>query len=110
MADLFSIDPAPTFTWPVRLTAPGGQARELVVEFRAKTRTDLQAWLEKARSTPPGVEADADSLLEVMAGWRDCAEPFGRDALVRLLDGHYNAASELLAGYLDGLSGARRGN
>lgn len=110
MADLFSIDPAPTFPWPVRLTAPGGAVRELTVEFRAKTRTDLKAWLEKAKTTPPGVEADADSLLEVMTGWQSCAEPFSREALVRLLDAHYSASSELLAAYLDGLNGARRGN
>jgi len=110
MADLFTLDPAPTFTWPVRLTAPGGQARELVVEYRAKTRTDLKAWLEKAKSTPHGIEADADILMEIMIGWESCAEPFSREALMRLLDGHYNADSELLSGYLDGLSGARRGN
>ena len=92
MADLFSIDPAPTFPWPVRLTAPGGAVRELTVEFRAKTRTDLKAWLEKAKTTPPGVEADADSLLEVMTGWQSCAEPFGRDALVRLLSELFHVA------------------
>jgi len=104
---LFSVDPAPTFTIPVQLTAPGGEKRALPVTYRHMGKAALAAWRKTVEMRPP--EEEADILLEIITDWQ-AAEPFSRPALEQLLDGHYGAAQELYLAYLAGLSGARLGN
>ncbi len=107
MSALFSIDPAPTFTVPVVLTAPGGEKRPLPVTFRHMGRSRLETWRKEVAARP--AEEEPDVLLEIMAAW-EAEEPLSRPALVRLLDGHYQAAEELYLAFLSGLTGARLGN
>ena len=104
---LFSVDPAPTFTSPVQITAPGGEKRALLVTYRHKGKAALAEWRKSVETRPP--EEEADILLEIITDWQ-AAETFNRPALERLLDGHYGAAQELYLAYLAGLSGARLGN
>lgn len=107
MADLFRIDPAPTFPAAVSLTAPGGEKRVLNVTYRHMGRARLEEWRKEVAVRPR--EEEPDILLEVMADWQ-ADEPLSRDALVRLIDNHYQAGEELYLAYLAGLAGGRLGN
>lgn len=104
---LFHLDPAPTFSVPVKLTAPGGEQRILTVTYRHMGRARLEEWRKEVAARPAADEPDI--LFEVMAGW-EADEPLTRPALVRLLDGHYHAGEELYLAFLTGLAGARLGN
>lgn len=104
---LFTLDPAPTFTVPVRLTAPGGVERELHVTYRHMPKSRAKVWREETALRPEAEEPDI--LLEVMADW-SASEMLTRESLVRLLDNHYRAGEELYLAYLSGLAGARQGN
>lgn len=107
-ANLFTLDPAPTFAWDVALTAPGGESRPLRVVYRHMGKERLALWRAEVAMRPESDELDI--LLEVMAGWENTDQPFSREALSRLLDNHHRAAEELYLGFLQGLAGARRGN
>ncbi len=108
MADLFRIDPAPTFAAAVVLTAPGGVPRELRLVFRHKGRAAARAWIDEVAKR--SAEEEADILMEIIANWEGVEEPFDRAALARLIDNHFHAAEEIYLGYLEALAGARRGN
>lgn len=106
--DLFVIDPAPTFTHPVKISAPGGVVRELQVCYRHMGKSALRDWRASIAGRPSSEEPDV--LMEIINGWENAAEAFSRDSLVRLMDNHYHAGEELVIGYLEGLTGARLGN
>lgn len=104
----FRLDPAPTFSWPVGLTAPGGKKHVLELVYRYKTREEAAAWRKKAVAAPNGDEAAL--LLEVVDGWNNCDEPFSPAAFTRLLNAWHGAAEEIFVAYFEGLRGARAGN
>lgn len=105
---LFQLEPAPTFVWPVGLTAPGGGKRILDLVYRYKTREDAKAWRQAALSAEAGREADC--LLEIVAGWENADAAFDEAAFRALLNGWHGAAEEIFVAYFEGLRGARSGN
>lgn len=110
---MFKIDPAPTFTCPVRLSVPGSDAAvPVTLTFKHKRARELDAWLKASRDR----ENDAEFLAEVIAGWAGIGDsegkpvPYSREALELLLDAYPSAGLELLLAYRRQLADARAKN
>jgi hypothetical protein len=104
---LFTLDPAPTFSVTVELTAPGGEKRSLPMTFKHMGKARLQEWRKQIAARP--ADDEPAILAEVIADWQ-ADTPYTADALARLLDNHHRAGEEIYLAYLQGLAGARLGN
>lgn len=110
---MFHIDPQPTFTAPVKLSAPGQPAETIQITWWHKGRKAMKDWLD---AFSDGSLTDADGLAEVIAGWDGIVDsfgqpvPFSREALAKLLDAYQTAGAELVRAYVGALTESRLGN
>jgi hypothetical protein len=101
----FTVTPAPVFEAQVLLSRPGGDPVRVTFSFRHKARSQIEAWNERLSKEPES------AIEEIVAGWgEEMDRPFSSAALTELLDNYYNAATEILIGYRDGLREAREKN
>jgi hypothetical protein len=105
---MFKLQPSPTFTTKVKVPIPGGKSEFIEVQFRHKTRTDLQAYLERAAKSRD--EAEVDALMEIVAGWSGIECEFSRENLALLMDNFPASGPAILAAYARELTDARLGN
>jgi hypothetical protein len=109
---LLRINPAPTFTAPVRITVPGqDEPATIQFTFAHRGKKDLRDWVARAAD-----RADPEFLGEVVRGWsgvldRDDADvPFTPEAFARLLDAYPAAGTEIFQAYMGAFHEARAKN
>lgn len=103
---MFKLDPSPTFKIKVKIPVPGDKSAALEVEFRHKTKKELQRYLEEAA----GGRDDVQALDEIIVGWSGLEEAYSKDVLARLLDNYPGSAGAILGTYAKELGDARLGN
>lgn len=109
---MFKLNPSPTFKAEVPLSVAGmAKPMAIEVEFRHKTATGIQKWMEGAAG-----RQDVEVLDEIIAGWSrvmdDAGNPvvYSTGALSTLLENYPAAKWELLAAYKAELTEAKRKN
>lgn len=105
MATIFKLNPEPTFRVSVPIPVPGAADMELEVEFRHKTRDELQAFFTGFQD-----RTDVECLMEIVAGWHNCETPFSREALETLLQNYPKANTAILGKYSAETVVSRLGN
>ena len=105
---MFTLEPNPTFTAPVAIPLPGGEAATIDITFRHMGREALQRFLGRVKDMP-----DAEAAEEIIADWSGVAgadgEPLPSSAenIMALLDNYHGAALAILQTYIRELTGQR---
>lgn len=100
---MFKLEPSPTFRATVAITVPGGDSQPLKVQFKHKTRSALQAFLDDASG-----RIDADMLSDMIASVEDKEEgQSDANFLAQLTENFPAAANDLLRAYLKELTESR---
>ncbi len=108
---MLTLDPLPTFDWPVELTIPGQEEPvKIVITWAYKDRDEHQAWINQALGTKG--KKDVDLLAEVIKGWseKDIDVPYTKANLAKLLKRYHGSALQLVKAYAAGLHGGRLKN
>lgn len=105
---MFKITPNPTFPAEIAIPVPGGGKEKLKLVFKHKNREQLEEYIERSRGATPDEEPSL--LMEIIDGWQDVDQEFSREALAELLRNHHGAGFHIFDGYLEELTGRRRGN
>lgn len=92
---------APTFKAKVPIPVAGGPSVEVEFTFKHRTKSALDEWL-KSRTE----KADADSFLEMVAGW-ELEDEFSKANVELLLENYVGAAVATVQTYLAELVKAR---
>jgi hypothetical protein len=95
---------AATFKATVSIPVAGGKSADVEFIFKHRTRDDFKEFME----TLAGAE-DVDALMDIASGW-DLDEPFGKDAVEKLVQRYMGSARAVLDVYLAELTGARAKN
>lgn len=95
----------PTFKHRVEIPRPGEKSVPIKVEFMAKTRKELEFWLESCKGKPP-----SEIVPEIVVGWEDVEAAFSRENLELLMDTYPASALEIFTVYCDSHAKARLGN
>ncbi len=103
---MFKLQPAPTFRAKVKIPVPGSASVPVEIEFRHKTKSALQAYLERAKTE----ENDLASLEEIIVSWSGFEAEYSRELLALLIDAFPGAAVAIAAAYTRELTDARLGN
>lgn len=104
---MFKIKANPTFRVKVKIPEPGGTTMPLDLEFKHRTKTELETWANKEETKD---KTNVDWLMDIIVGWHDVDAPFSRDNLDAVLENYLGAALAIRTAYLDELTGARLGN
>ena len=103
---MFKINPNPTFTAKVPLSVPGESKRATVdVEFKHLSRKAIQEFFQNLEG-----KTDAESLGEIIVGWKGIDAPFSAQSLETLLDNYPAAGRELFEAFRVELMEARAKN
>lgn len=103
---MFKLNPKPTFTARVPLSVPGeAKPAPVDIEFRHFSRKGIQAFFEGLQG-----KSDAESLGEIIVGWKGIDVPFTAEALEQLLDNYPSAARELFDAFRRELMESREKN
>lgn len=119
----YTLETDPTFKAEVGLHMPGKGSAKIVLEFKARTRRELDEFqqqlakdAEAFRELTVGeptleqtMRAEAKQIMGVAVGW-NLPAAFNEDNLLILLDNTPNAMRVILDAYLRELVGARAGN
>lgn len=100
----FSLKAAPTFKKSVELPVHGGDAAVVVVEFKHRTRDDLNAWLEEIKDKP-----DAEVLAGCVVGW-DLEDKCAIENFELLTQNYAGTGPVIVQTYVDEIVQARRKN
>lgn len=105
---MFQLEPNPTFTAPVAIPMPGGEAATIDITFRHMGREALQRFLGRVKDMP-----DAEAAEEIIADWSGVAGadgeplPITDENITALLDNYHGAALAILQTYIRELTGQR---
>lgn len=105
---MFTLEPNPTFTAPVAIPLPGGEAATVDITFRHMGREALQRFLGRVKDMP-----DAEAAKEIIADWSGVAGadgeplPITDENITALLDNYHGAALAILQVYIRELTGQR---
>lgn len=99
---MFKIKASPTFSAPITIFAPGGEAQKLNVVFKHQRADDADDWLK--RSDGQG-DKRQKALLEVIESWDAEGVPFSAESLGELLQEKPGAGRALVLGYYAALHG-----
>lgn len=103
---MFKINPNPTFTAKVPLSIPGEAKPAMVdVEFKHLSKKAIKAFFENLEG-----KSDAESLGEIIVGWKGIDAPFSAETLEKLLDNYPAAGRELFDAFRVELMEARAKN
>jgi len=97
------LNPDPTFTAPVRIPVPGGEADPVQLTFKHRTREQVADFLRDKDTS------DSDAVLNCVVGW-DLADEFNAENVGRLCNNYPGAAGAIVIAYLEELRGARAKN
>lgn len=95
----------PTFKAKVPIPIPGGAPHPVEMEFRHRTRKELDDLLDRHKKSA----LDVDFVLAVVIGW-DLEDKFERKNVATLLDQYGGAARAISETYTRELLGLRLGN
>ena len=95
---------AATFKAIVSIPVAGGKAADVEFIFKHRTRDDFKEFIENLH----GAE-DVDALMDIASGW-DLDEPFGKEAIEKLVQRYMGSAQAVLDVYIRELTGARSKN
>lgn len=101
----FSLDPNPTFRFPVPVPVPGEKVADVVFVFRHKTKRDLNDLIERSKKDM----SDIDLVMEIACGW-DLEDPFNVDTVTQMLENYHGAAIAISNTYVRELTGRREKN
>lgn len=105
---MFTLEPNPTFTAPVSIPLPGGEAATIDITFRHMGREALRRFLDRVKDMP-----DAEAAEEIIADWSGVAaaggdpSPSSAENIMALLDNYHGAALAILQTYIRELTGQR---
>ena len=99
-----SIVAAPTFKAPVSIPIAGSAPVDVEFTFKHRTKDEMTAFLASREGL-----SDAQSLLEMVAGW-DFAEPFTPESVEKMLQNYLGAAVNVYVKYIDELTKAKAKN
>lgn len=89
---MFKLQPKPTFWAKVPIAIAGSPKPVLLdVEFNHLDRDTLRKYLDSLDD-----REDADSINEIVAGWKGVDEDFSRDSLEKLLSNYPGSAMSLV--------------
>ena len=97
----------PTFIAKVEIPIPGGSKAEVKIEFKHKTKAELDSFLNSEEAK---TRSDLDTMMEVVKGWAGIDAEFSRESMDALLDQYHGAARAIISAYLLELTQARLGN
>lgn len=95
------LNPDPTFSYPVTIPVPGGEAASIVFTFKHRTRDEIIPWLENLKG-----KTDAACVTDMATAW-DLDEEFSPENVERLCQNYGGAGTAILDTYLSELRGAR---
>jgi len=109
MSEIFRIDPAPTFIFPVALPVPGGVP--VVVRFRFR-HMDSEAFFKMLEESREAKEPAAEFLLRFVDGWEgeNINASFSAEALGKLVKNYPKAAKAIFGAFEAELVGALEKN
>jgi len=87
----------PTFQAKVGIPVAGGEAVEVLVTFKHRTKTALDEFI-KSRAD----KSDADSFMAMVSGW-DLTDEFTEENVETLLENHIGAALAVYRMYVEEL-------
>lgn len=93
--------PEPLFTIPVPVPVPGEADALINCTFRWMDADAFDAWLQASAGQTGGkvYERDADSLIEILAGWGGVDAELSRDTLRDLFRARPKLAQSMVAAY-----------
>lgn len=93
----FTLKAAPTFNAKVGFPVAGGDAVDVLVTFKHRTKTALDEFM-KSRND----HGDVDSFMEMVVGW-DLTDEFNEENVRTLLENHIGVALATYKTYIDEL-------
>jgi hypothetical protein len=94
----------PTFQASVGIPVAGGEAVPVLLTFKHRTRTELDAFI---KSRPK--KSDAESFMDMVQGW-DLEDEFTEANVKTLLENYIGAALATFHAYIDQLVQAKAKN
>jgi hypothetical protein len=94
----------PTFKAKVKIPVVGGEAVDVGMTFKHRTRKEWDEWVASAKerdtngSAPPTIEDEVNSFLDVVVGW-ELEDEFNRANVELLLQNYYTAGTEVVRTY-----------
>lgn len=105
MSSKLKLKPDATFKCSVAIPVAGGEAEAVEIEFRARTRTELEEFVKAM----PEYGSDTDLIMDCAVGWNIAAE-FSRENVAVLLDNYPGSGVCIVNSYLKEYDKARLGN
>lgn len=108
---MFVLKTNPTFKASVSIPTPGGDPQTIMVTFRYRTVSEMEAWGKSLTG-----RRNEDVLPDIVAGWSDIVDADGKpiefsvNALRAFLDQWPPAAMAIMRAYREELAGERLGN
>lgn len=102
---MLKLQPNPTFEGEVTIRKPGGETEVIELTFRHMGRAESGKFLKRAVKMD-----DADSALEIVAGWRKVDGEFNRENMAQLLEAYPSAGGDILKAWLSLLGGEKLKN
>ncbi len=102
----FKPQPNPTFKTKVTIRAPGEKPQILSCTFRHKRKKEYTDWIDRAKTSGN----DAESLLEVLAGWDYPPGDPSIETINELLESYPSSGGALFLAYTQELFGVERKN
>jgi hypothetical protein len=104
---MLKLNPNPTFKAKVEIREPGGAMHEVTVEFKHRTKDELEAF---CKSEERRAMSEPDTILAVATGWEGIDAPFNAESAAALCQNYQGSALVIVEKYLAELSPARLGN
>ena len=95
----------PTFTAKVAIPVAGGEAVDVEMTFKHRTRKELDEFIDSLASKTD----DAEIFLEIVVGW-ELEDAFNRESVELLLQNYHGAAVATYTTYRDELRKAKLKN
>lgn len=103
----------PTFRVKVEIPAPGGQKHTIELDFKHKTKTEFDAWVDARRAKAEAGDApqsDLDTVMELATNWHGVDGEFNRENVATFLDIYHAAGRVIGETYARELTQYRLGN
>lgn len=94
----------PTFRAKVGIPTAGGEAIDVEMTFKHRTKTQLDEFVNSRADKP-----DSESFMEMVTGW-ELPDEFNRENVDLLLENYIGAALATYRVYIDQLVQAKLGN
>ncbi|MCY1444079.1 Phage tail assembly chaperone [compost metagenome] len=104
MAVKFSLKAAPTFKNAVELPIHGGESAVVVIEFKHRTRAELDEWIKEIQG-----KTDAEVLAGCVVGW-DLDDKCEAESFALLTQNYAGAGHVISKAYTDEIVQTRRKN